>query len=126
MWQDATEGDRGPDERVQFLIATDGKLQVTGRDALDFQVFRRVTGEFEDFGSEIFKNGGNIDGSCEGQMSVAWHWTELNLRQLGFEAAALGTANRERHTLGTDTHLVLSVVLEESLDTTAGELKVRD
>lgn len=126
MRQDTTKSDRGPYERVQFLIATDGKLKVTGRDTLDFQVFGRVTGKLEDFGSKVFENGGDVDGSCEGGMSVAWHRTELNLRQLGFDAAASGKTHRKRHTLGTDTHLVLSVVLEESLDTTAGELNVRD
>lgn len=100
-------------------------MQVTGRDALDFQVFGRVTGKLENFGSKVFKDGGDVDGSCEEGMSVTWHWTELNLRQLGFDAAALGKASGNRLTLGTDTHLVLSVVLEEPLDTTAGELNVR-
>lgn len=46
---------------------------MTGRDALDFQIFGRVTGKLEDFGSEVFENGGDIDGSCEGEMSVDWH-----------------------------------------------------
>lgn len=75
MWQDTTKGDRGPNERVEFLITTNGELQVTGRDALDFQVFGRVAGELEDFGGEVFENGGDIDSSCKRGRSVAWHWT---------------------------------------------------
>lgn len=126
MWQDTTKGDRGPNERVEFLITTDGELQVTGRDALDFQVFGRVAGELEDFGGEVFKNGGDIDGGCKRERSVAWHWTELTFRRLDYGVEALRTTYGNRLTLGTNTHLVLSVVLEESLDTTAGKLNVRD
>jgi hypothetical protein len=45
------------------------------------------SGEFENFSSQVFEDGGNIDG-C----------------------------------LGSDAHLVLGVVLQETLDTAAGEL----
>lgn len=51
---------------------------------------------------------------------------ELNLQRRYHEAEALSMSYWNRLTLGTNTHLVLSVVLEESLDTTAGELNVRD
>lgn len=45
------------------------------------------SGELEDFGGEVLKNGGHVDGG-----------------------------------LGSDTHLVLGVVLEEALNTSAWEL----
>jgi hypothetical protein len=43
--------------------------------------------ELEDFGGQVFEDGGNVDGS-----------------------------------LGPNAHLILGVVLQETLDTTAGEL----
>jgi hypothetical protein len=60
--QDTTEGDRRADERVELLVATDGELQMTGGDALDFEVLGSVAGQLEDFGSEVFEYGGEVDG----------------------------------------------------------------
>jgi len=88
MRQDTSERDGGADQRVEFFITTDSKLQVARGDTLDFEILCGVSCELEDFSGEIFENGGNVDG-C----------------------------------LGTDAHLVLGVVLQETLDTTAGELK---
>ena len=39
-------------------------MQVSRGDTLDFQIFGCVTGKFEDFSSEIFKDGSYVDGSC--------------------------------------------------------------
>ena len=63
MWQDTTESDGGFDERIEFFVTADGQLQVTGRDALDFEIFGGVSGQLEDFSRQVFKNGGNVDGS---------------------------------------------------------------
>ena len=60
--QDTSESDRGADERVEFFVAADGELQMAGRDTLDFEVFGGVTSELENFGSQVFENGGDIDG----------------------------------------------------------------
>jgi len=46
--------------------------------------------ELENFGGQVFEDGGNVDGS-----------------------------------LGSNAHLILGVVLQETLDTTAGELENR-
>ena len=64
MRQDTTKGNRRSDQGVEFFVAADGELQVAGRDALDFEVFGRVAGEFEDFGGEVLEDGGNVDGGC--------------------------------------------------------------
>lgn len=126
MWQDTTEGDGGADQGVELLVTTDGELQVAGRNTLDLEILGSVLGEgehvsissmawesqaateqtllcnqaprggrgmthaceFEDLGSQVLEDSGNVDGS-----------------------------------LGANTHLVLGVGLEETLDTTAGELK---
>ena len=36
---------------------------MAGSDTLDFEILGGVTGKLEDFGCEIFEDGGNIDGS---------------------------------------------------------------
>ena len=40
--KDTSEGDGGADQGVQLFIATDGKLEMAGGDALDLEVLRRV------------------------------------------------------------------------------------
>ena len=64
--QNAAERDRGPDKRVQLLVTADGELQVARRDALDFQVFGGVAGEFEDFRGQILEYGGYVYGGWTG------------------------------------------------------------
>lgn len=76
-------------------------------DALDFQIFGCVTGKFEDFSSEIFKDGSDVDSSCARDFRISMS----NVR----------VASRS-HTFGAHSHLVLGVVLEKALDTAAGEL----
>lgn len=88
-------------------------------DALDLEVFGRVAGEFEDFGREVFEDGGYVDGGCL-FVEKKRYWLAfgaLKLRRWGW--------GKRRHTFGADAHLVLRVVLEETLDTTAGELDWR-
>ena len=60
--QNTTERDRGVNQSVELLVTTDRKLQVSGRDALDFEVLGRVSGQFQHFGRQVFENRGNIDG----------------------------------------------------------------
>ena len=50
-------------EFVQLFIVADGKLQMTGNDTGLLVVARCVTSQLEDFSSQVFKNGGEIDGS---------------------------------------------------------------
>lgn len=106
MWQDASKGDGGADQGVEFLVSADGELEVARGNALDFEILRgvlstrisiyhvikgrRVThsSQLKNFGGEVFKDGSDVHSS-----------------------------------LGSDAHLVLSVVLQETLDTTAGELE---
>lgn len=60
--QNTTKGDGGADERVQFLVAADGQLQVARCDALDLEVLGRVASQLENFGSQVFEDGGEVDG----------------------------------------------------------------
>ena len=63
FWNLAVLHVAGADKSVQFLIASDSKLQVTRRNTLDLQILGGVASELEDFGGEIFEDGGNVDGS---------------------------------------------------------------
>ena len=63
--QDTTEGDGGADEGVQLFITTDGQLQVTRGDTLDLEVLGGVTGQLQNFGSQVLENGGNVDSSWD-------------------------------------------------------------
>lgn len=42
MWQNTTESDCGTDEGVEFLVATNGQLEVAGCDTLDLEVLGGV------------------------------------------------------------------------------------
>lgn len=63
MWQDTTKGDGGADECVEFLVTADGELQMTRRDALDFEILGGVAGKLENFGGEVFEDRREVDGS---------------------------------------------------------------
>ena len=84
---DTTTGDGGLDEGVELLVTTDGELEMAGRDTLDLEVLAGVSGELEDLGGQVLKDGGRVDGGG-----------------------------------GTDTLGLLDGGLEETVDTTDGEL----
>ncbi len=62
MRDDAAARDRRLDERVQLLVAADGKLEMARRDTLHLQVLGRVAGQLEHLGREVFQDGGRVDG----------------------------------------------------------------
>lgn len=62
--QNTTLGDGDVAEKlVQFLIVADGKLEMTGDDTGLLVVTGGVTGQLEDFSSQVLKDGGEVDGS---------------------------------------------------------------
>lgn len=54
MGQNTTKGDGGANERVEFLIAADGELQVAGSDTLDLEVLGGVLQERELVSAQVF------------------------------------------------------------------------
>jgi hypothetical protein len=80
---------------------------MAGRDTLDLEILGGVAGEFENFGSQVLEDGGDIDSG----------YNRTSQRRV---PAGKLTSD---HTFGTNSHLVLGVVLEETLDTAAGELE---
>lgn len=86
MWKDTTEGDRCADKGVELFVTTDGKLEMAWRDALDFQIFGGISGEFEDFGGEVFENSGEVDGGFGTDAHlVAGRVTEVTLYATAWE-----------------------------------------
>lgn len=61
--QDATLGDSNfAQQLVQLLVISDGQLQVTRDDSSLLVVAGSVTGQFQDLGSQVFKDGGQVYG----------------------------------------------------------------
>lgn len=48
---------------VEFLVVANGELKVTGSDGLLLVISGSVTGQFEDFSSEVFEDGSQVDRS---------------------------------------------------------------
>ena len=62
-WHDTTTSNgRRLDKHVQFLVVADGNLQVTGGDTLHLVIFGYVSGQFQDFGSQVLQDGSTVDG----------------------------------------------------------------
>ena len=63
--EDTTLGDGDVAEKlVQLLIVAVGELEVTGNDTDLLVVARGVARKLEDFGSQVLKNGSEVDGSA--------------------------------------------------------------
>jgi len=61
--EDTTLGDGDvAEELVQLLIVADGELKVTRDDTGLLVVTGCVTGQLEDFGSQVLKDGSQVDG----------------------------------------------------------------
>jgi hypothetical protein len=61
--ENTTLGDGDVSEKlVQLLVVADGKLKVTGDDTGLLVVTSGVTSQLEDFGSQVLKNGSEVDG----------------------------------------------------------------
>ncbi len=61
--EDTTGGDGSvAHELVEFLVVSDGELDVSGDDSGLLVVLGGVTGEFEDLSSEVFEDGSEVHG----------------------------------------------------------------
>ena len=62
--EDTTLGDGDVTEQlVQFLVVADGELEMTGDDTGLLVVTGGVASQFEDFSSQVLKDGCEVDGS---------------------------------------------------------------
>lgn len=66
VWKNTTLGDGNVTQKlVQLLIVTDGKLEVTRDDTGLLVVTSGIAGQFENFGSEVFEDGSEVNrGTC--------------------------------------------------------------
>ena len=63
--QDAALGDGDPVKQlVELFVVPDGQLKVTGDDPALLVVSSGVAGQFEDLSSQVFHDGGQVDGSA--------------------------------------------------------------
>lgn len=61
--EDTTLGNGDVAEKlVQLLVVADGELEMTGDDTRLLVVTGGVSGQLEDFGSEVLKHSGEVDG----------------------------------------------------------------
>ena len=64
VWKNTTLGNGdGTEKLVQFLIVSDGKLDVSWDNSGLLVVTGSVTSKLEDLGSQVLENGGEVD--CE-------------------------------------------------------------
>ena len=64
VWKNTTLGDGDVTQKlVQLLIVTDGELKVTRDNTSLLVVTSGITGQFENFGSKVFKYGSEVNGS---------------------------------------------------------------
>lgn len=106
VWKDTTLGDGDmTQEFVQLLIVTDGKLKVTWDDTGLLVVTSGISRQFKNFGSKVFEDGSEINGSTY----IAYKYVFIRVRRelltstntLGIVTLAkeaVNTSNRERET----------------------------
>lgn len=104
MWQDSSEGNRGSNEGIKFFVTADSELEVARGYPLNFEVFGRILCK-------------SVHGTGEERTGTAYTSEFKN-----FCGEILEDCGHVYGSFGTDTHLVLGVVLQETLDTTAWEL----
>lgn len=117
--KNTAERDSRADKSVQFFVTSDGELEVSRCDTLHLQILGGIARKFEYFGRQVFEDRSEIDGGCM-RCSQPISFDELSRREKIDDSC---NKHLGRLTLGSNTHLVLRVILEESLDTTARELR---
>jgi hypothetical protein len=62
VWQDTTLCDSNVSQQlVQFLIVSDGKLEMTGDDTGLLVIASSVTSQLKNFGRKVFENGSEVN-----------------------------------------------------------------
>jgi hypothetical protein len=79
--ENTTLGDGNVSQKlVQFLIVSDGKLEMTGNDTGLLVVASGVSSKLKDFGSEVLEDGGQVDGGTLSGKSVLDHVNQVPAR----------------------------------------------
>jgi len=89
VWKDTTLGDGDVTKKlVQLLVVSDGELQMSWDDTGLAVVTSGVTGQFEDFGSEVLEDGGEVD----------WSTSTNTLSVVALSQETMNTTNWESET----------------------------
>jgi len=98
VWKDTTLGDGDVTEKlVQFLIVSDCELQMSWDDTGLAVITGGVTGQFEDFGSEVLEDGGEVN----------WSSSTNTLSVVALSQETMDTSNWESKTGLSGTSLRL-------------------
>lgn len=74
--KDTSIGNSGISHKfIQFFVISDGEENVSGDNSGFFVIFGGVSGKFQDFSGQIFKNGSKING---GTSSNFYYWGYLH------------------------------------------------
>lgn len=112
--QHTTKGDCGADQGIELLVATNGKLQMAGRDALDLEVLCGVLRKK----TSVRRSSGCVFARTCMRMRKETYACQFK----NFRSQVLENGRHVHRRLGANAHLVLSVGLEEALNTATGEL----
>ena len=70
VWDDTTTSNGRLDESVQLFVSSDSELKMSWRDSLDLQILGGVSGQLEDLGGQVLKDGGRVDGGGSSDTSA--------------------------------------------------------
>jgi hypothetical protein len=113
--ENTTLGDGDVTEKlVQLLIVPDGELEMTGNDTGLLVVASGVTGQLEDFGSQVLEDGSEVDGSTSTD----------TLGVVALAEKTVDTTNRECET-GLGGTAVRGTQLAQEIDGKAGRAAPR-
>ena len=62
VWDDTSPGDGSLDQCIEFLISSNGKLQVPRCDTLHFKILACVPGQFEHLSRQVLQNSRCVHG----------------------------------------------------------------
>jgi len=73
MRNDTTTSNCRLDQSIQFLVTSNGELQVTRCDTFDFEIFTSVSGQLQNLSGEVFQNSRSVYSSgCSHPMALVY------------------------------------------------------
>ena len=60
---DSSSCDGSSDKVVKFLISSDGQLEMSRGDSLDFKILTGISSEFKNLSSEVLQNSSRVNSS---------------------------------------------------------------
>ena len=73
MRDHTTASDCGLDKGIKLLVASDGQLQVSWCDSLDFEIFGSVSSELKDLSGQVLKDSSAVNGGSGSNSAVGAH-----------------------------------------------------